>query len=66
MRATEFIATWLYGFSSVGFGKHIAGRLELQEVSILPKADEPRKQEGRVVLEIDVAEGAPRSSWPST
>ncbi|EAU82753.1 hypothetical protein CC1G_10658 [Coprinopsis cinerea okayama7 len=38
------------------FGEEIQKRLVVTEVSILQKAEEPLKQEGRVVLETDVAE----------
>ena len=39
------------------FAKAIELRLKLTELSILSKADEPNKLEGKAVLEIDVAEG---------
>lgn len=39
------------------FGKAIELRLKLTELSIISKAEEPSKLEGRAVLEIDVAEG---------
>ena len=39
------------------FGKAIQLRLKLTELSIISKAEEPNKLEGRAVLEIDVAEG---------
>ena len=39
------------------FGKAIELRLKLTELSIISKAEEPNKLEGRAVLEIDVAEG---------
>ena len=39
------------------FGKDIELRLKLTELSIISKAEEPNKLEGRAVLEIDVAEG---------
>ena len=39
------------------FGKAIQLRLKLTELSIINKAEEPNKLEGRAVLEIDVAEG---------
>ena len=39
------------------FGKDIQLRLKLTELSIINKAEEPNKLEGRAVLDIDVAEG---------
>ena len=39
------------------FGKDIQLRLKLTELSIISKAEEPNKLEGRAVLDIDVAEG---------
>jgi acyl-coenzyme A thioesterase 13 len=39
------------------FGEEIHKRMVVTEVSIVPKAEEPKKHEGRVVLETDVAEG---------
>jgi acyl-coenzyme A thioesterase 13 len=39
------------------FGRAIGRRFKLTELSIISKADEPNKLEGRAVLEIDVAEG---------
>ena len=39
------------------FGKAIELRLKLTELSIINKAEESNKLEGRAVLEIDVAEG---------
>ena len=39
------------------FGKAIELRLKLTELSIINKAEEPNKLEGRAVLEVDVAEG---------
>ena len=42
---------------SNSFGKAIELRLKLIELSIISKAEEPNKLEGRAVLEIDVAEG---------
>ena len=39
------------------FGKAIQLRLKLTELSIISKAEEQNKLEGRAVLEIDVAEG---------
>ena len=38
-------------------------RFKVTEVSILHKAEEPRKTEGRVVVEIDVTEGIFGSIW---
>lgn len=42
---------------NIGFGMRTSQRLELVEISIVPKVDEPAKQEGRVVLEMTVTEG---------
>lgn len=39
------------------FGKAIQFKLKLTEVSVINKAEEPNKLEGRLVYEIDVAEG---------
>jgi acyl-coenzyme A thioesterase 13 len=39
------------------FGKAMEFRLKLTELSIISKAEEPTKLEGRAVHEIDVAEG---------
>ena len=39
------------------FGDSILTRMVVTEISINNKAEEPRKVEGRVVLELDVAEG---------
>ena len=39
------------------FGDSILTRMAVTEISINNKAEEPRKVEGRVVLELDVAEG---------
>jgi len=39
------------------FGKAIQDRMVVTELSILKKAEEPNKLEGRAVLEIDVTEG---------
>jgi acyl-coenzyme A thioesterase 13 len=40
-----------------GFGCSIAARLVITEVSIEKKAEEPQKQEGRVVCELPVEAG---------
>jgi acyl-coenzyme A thioesterase 13 len=39
------------------FGRAIEFRMKLTELSIISKAEEPNKLEGRAVLEVDVAEG---------
>jgi len=39
------------------FGKDIEERMEIVELSIIPKAEEPKKLEGRAVCEVDVTEG---------
>lgn len=39
------------------FGDSIQTRMVVTEISINNKAEEPRKVEGRVVLELDVADG---------
>ena len=39
------------------FGKAIESRLKLTELSIVSKAEEPNKLEGKAVLEVDVVEG---------
>jgi len=44
------------------FGREIGARFEVVEISILPKADGPRKREARVVIELDVAEDMVNSS----
>ncbi|KAG5724081.1 Acyl-coenzyme A thioesterase 13 [Termitomyces sp. T112] len=38
------------------FGAHIVKRIQVTEVSVLPKAEEPSKTEGRVVCELTVEE----------
>lgn len=40
-----------------GFEPEIASRIAWTEISIIPKAEEPEKAEGRVVGEITVTEG---------
>lgn len=45
------------GQSYNGFGKIIKDRMVVTELSILQKAEEPNKLEGRAVLEIDVLQG---------
>ena len=40
------------------FGEEIQKRMVVTEISIVPKAEEPKKKEGKVVVEMDVAEGA--------
>lgn len=49
--------TRLLSLSNSTFGGAIGLRLKLTELSIISKAEEPNKLEGRAVLEIDVAEG---------
>lgn len=41
-----------------GFEPEISSRIEWTEISIVPKAEEPERPEGRVVSEITVEEGA--------
>ncbi|KAI6135567.1 HotDog domain-containing protein [Pisolithus croceorrhizus] len=55
-RATK--ALWLLHVCSTGggFGVRTGKSLKLVEISILPKADEPKRQEARVVLEMPVTE----------
>jgi len=53
---TEFVQSWLSIFASSGYGTRTAERLELVEVSIIPNADEPSREEARVVLELTVTE----------
>lgn len=40
------------------FGEDIFRRMKVVEVSVDPKAEEQKKMEAKVVVEIDVAEGA--------
>lgn len=51
------VAKWLFVLTNSGFGARSAKALELVDVSILPKADEPLRQEARVVLETTVTDG---------
>jgi acyl-coenzyme A thioesterase 13 len=39
------------------FGHSITARLQLLEVSVVPMAEEPTRQEGRIVCSIDVTDG---------
>lgn len=58
-RATkELVALWLLYIRSAGggFGVRTGKSLKLVEISILPKVDEPKRQEARVVLEMTVTE----------
>ncbi|KAI5993589.1 hypothetical protein EDD15DRAFT_2196576 [Pisolithus albus] len=59
-RATkELVALWfLYirDYAGGGFGVRTGKSLKLVEISILPKGDEPKRQEARVVLEMTVTE----------
>ncbi|KIM57943.1 hypothetical protein SCLCIDRAFT_1218995 [Scleroderma citrinum Foug A] len=50
------VAKWLFVLTNSGFGARSAKALELVDVSILPKADEPLRQEARVVLETTVTD----------
>ncbi|KAL4076376.1 hypothetical protein J3A83DRAFT_2194478 [Scleroderma citrinum] len=50
------VATWLYALSNTGFGTRTTKALKLVDVSILPKVDEPLRQEARVVLEMTVTD----------
>jgi hypothetical protein len=43
---------------SAHFGESIQKRLKVIEISVKEKADEPKKTEARVVVEVDVTEGA--------
>ncbi|KAF8841575.1 hypothetical protein BDN67DRAFT_966993 [Paxillus ammoniavirescens] len=52
----ELVAQLLYVFTSSGFGTRTGELLKLVDVSILPKLDEPQRQEARVVLEMTVSE----------
>jgi len=40
------------------FGRDVGRRMTVTEISILKKKEEPEKLEGRVVMEIEVQEGA--------
>lgn len=53
----EHVALWLNRFCWEGrFGTRTAKSLKLVEVSILPKIDEPKRQEARIILETTVKE----------
>jgi acyl-coenzyme A thioesterase 13 len=39
------------------FAQSTQDKLEVLEISILPKVEEPKKLEGRVIVELDVSEG---------
>ncbi|KAI6146118.1 hypothetical protein BKA82DRAFT_4157837 [Pisolithus tinctorius] len=53
----EHVALWLHRFCWEGrFGTRTAKSLKLVEVSILPKIDEPKRQEARIILETTVKE----------
>jgi len=45
------------------FGGSVLSRTKVKEVSILAKAEEPERLEGRVVCELDVAEGEQSQCW---
>ncbi|KAI6100148.1 hypothetical protein F5141DRAFT_1140585 [Pisolithus sp. B1] len=65
-RATkELVALWLLHVCSTGggFGVRTGKSLKLVEISILPKADEPKRQEARVVLEMPVTEDMLNLGW---
>jgi len=47
---------WLFTFANMGYGVRTAQHLDIVEVSIVPKVDEPARQEARVVLEMTVTE----------
>uniref|UniRef100_A0A8H7XW49 Uncharacterized protein n=1 Tax=Psilocybe cubensis TaxID=181762 RepID=A0A8H7XW49_PSICU len=49
-------ATYIKCGRYTGFGKAIKERMMVTELSIIPKAEEPLKLEGRAVIEIDVME----------
>lgn len=51
------VAKWLYALSNSGFGTRSSKTLKLIDVSILPKADEPLRQEAKVALETTVTNG---------
>jgi acyl-coenzyme A thioesterase 13 len=42
---------------SMVFGESIQKRLKVVEISVKEKADEPKKKEARVVVEVDATEG---------
>jgi len=46
----------LYSLKGRGFGNSISSKLVFTEVSIVPKVDEPKKLEARVVCELDVTD----------
>ncbi|KAI6040432.1 hypothetical protein EDC04DRAFT_1510653 [Pisolithus marmoratus] len=54
----EHVTLWFLHMCSSGggFGIRSAKSLKLIEVSILPKVDEPKRQEARIVLEMTVTE----------
>ncbi|KIJ69826.1 hypothetical protein HYDPIDRAFT_78157 [Hydnomerulius pinastri MD-312] len=56
LETKELVEQWLYVFSSNGFGTRTGQLLEIVEVSIIPKSDEPTRKEARVVLEMTVTE----------
>lgn len=55
----EHVATVLYLFMGrgTGFADTVGEKIRVTEVSIVEKAEEPAKMEGRVVCEIVVAKG---------
>jgi acyl-coenzyme A thioesterase 13 len=53
----ELVVQLLYVLTSSGFGTRTGKLLKLVDVSVLPKLDEPQRQEARVVLEMTVSEG---------
>ena len=46
------------------FARHVAMRLEAVEANVYEKADEPGKQEVKLVFEIDVAQGQLENASP--
>ncbi|EGO02137.1 hypothetical protein SERLA73DRAFT_120777 [Serpula lacrymans var. lacrymans S7.3] len=54
----ELVAKWLHVFAGqqCGFAHRVGKLLELTEVSIREKAEEPSRKEGRVVCEMTVSE----------
>ena len=51
------VRRWLEVFADNGFGTRTTQHLDIVEVSIVPKVDEPTRQETRVVLEMTVTQG---------
>ena len=58
----EKLATiWSQFVEGPAFANTVARRVEVTEMSITPKAEEPKKVEARVVLELDVTGGESES-----